>query len=188
MEINNQSKDVEIVFKTIEDKIGLSKFVQLGFTADSLKEAIKEGLDEIAKETDQEIRKTCSNGGSILVPELELSPQQMQLIENELNRKNSLLREGCDCGEWIVYLDGIGYFTLSCHCRKSTVCPVEMDWFIDNQAYIYSKSLYEIDYDFANVRLLYRVNIEQALLLKEIANKALCLEKGTSEFGKPLSK
>lgn len=85
-----------------------------------------------------------------------------------------------------MYLDKLGYFTLSNSCRKSNHCPNGMQWCIDDVAYIYDKSVYEEMYDWDNISLLYTINRNQVEALRAIANNTLRKEHGFDEYGEEI--
>ena len=98
---------------------------------------------------------------------------------------NKLIDEFFD--EFIVYLENLGYFTLSTYCRKGTF-DKDLLWSIDDYAYIYDKSVYHEMYDWDNIELKYKVDRKQVQILKDIANESIRKFKGMDEFGRELKK
>lgn len=123
---------------------------------------------------------------SLTVNEIELSKEQLSIIENELLDINSWYRNGCDCGEFIIFLEDLGFFTLSTFCRKSSACSNDTIWAFDDNAYIYDKSVYLEAYDWNNINLKYKINKKQVSKLITIANESIKEYYGYDEFGEEI--
>ena len=174
-------KKVEYIFESLNDSFNIDKMLLNSVEFDEFKQAIQKGLD---KYYDDQDKGTIED---IEMPiEISLSLEQFEQVESVLEKEYSLNTDTCDCGEWIVYLDGLGYFTLSNSCRKSNGCPSGMQWCVDDVAYIYDKSIYEEGYDWNNISLLYTINNNQVKRLREIANETLRRQKGYDEYGEEL--
>ena len=117
--------------------------------------------------------------------EITLTKDQFDIVKTSLSNVNSWFTEGCECGDFIVYLEGLGYFTLSTYCRKGTF-DKDLLWSIDDYAYIYDKSVYHEMYDWDNIELKYNVDRKQVQILKDIANESIRKFKGMDEFGREL--
>ena len=117
--------------------------------------------------------------------EITLTKDQFDIVKTSLSNVNSWFTEGCECGDFIVYLENLGYFTLSTYCRKGTF-DKDLLWSIDDYAYIYDKSVYHEMYDWDNIEMKYSVDRKQVQILKDVANESIRKFKGMDEYGEKL--
>lgn len=167
----------EYVFKSINNSFNIERMLLNDVEVNEFKQAIERGLDDYDRALKFEPIK-----------EITLTEEQFNIVKTSLSNTYLWFREGCDCGDFIIYLEGIGYFTLSTHCRKSSSCDDEMLWSIDDYACIYDKSVYNEMYDWENIELLYKVNGKQVQVLKDVANESIRQLKNMDEYGEELYK
>lgn len=172
---------VEYIYKSLNNSFNIDRLLLNSVESNEFKKAIQTGLDNYYNDQDKNTVEDIE-----MPSEISLSSEQIEKVESVLSEEYSLNADSCDCGDWIVFLDGLGYFTLSNSCRKSSGCPSGMQWCVGDVAYIYDKSVYEEDYDWDNISLLHTVNHNQVKYLREIANDTLRNQKGYDEYGEEL--
>lgn len=114
---------------------------------------------------------------------IKLNDEQLKKIKNELSNISNWYTDCCDCGDWIVYLEGLGYFTLSTYCRKSMSCPSGKLWEIDDIAYIYDKNVQLEEFDWDNIKIEHIIDEGQVGELREIANDTIREMREYDEYG-----
>lgn len=169
------NEETEYIFKSINDSFNLERLLLNHVEIDEFKQAIERGLYDYNKTLESEQTQ-----------DIILTEEQFNKIATELSNTQSWFREDCDCGDFIIYLDGLGYFTMSTYCSKSMFCYDGMLWDLDDCAYIYDKSVFKEEYDWDNIELKYNINRKQVLELREIANEAIRQLKNKDEYGEEL--
>lgn len=176
--------EVDYIFESINNAFNMEMLLG-GSKADELRIAIQNGLDDFKESS---IVKT----EVIIADEVTLTEKQFNEVKKELKISYSLYHshnhnnDDCNCGAWCVELEGLGYFTLINVCKESSDCPSGKLWHINNQAYIYDKSIISECFDWSDIDTLYKVNDKQVEILKDIANKTLAEGKAYNEYGKKL--
>lgn len=189
--------ETNFIYESINNSMNLEQILKTSIDVNNFKQAIENGINnyhnslkESTKDKDL-LNDDVTNNSNIenninITPEIYLSSKQLAKIEEGLSNIHSWKTEGCDCGDFIVFVEGLGYFTLSTMCRKSSGCPDGTLWNFYDEAYIYDKSVYDEVYDWDNIKTLYKVNTEQTYKLIEIANNTIMNEYGCNEYGEEL--
>lgn len=166
---------VDYIYNSINKSFNIERMLLNNVEVDEFKSAIQRGLDDYFDSQD-----------ILMTQEIVLTDEQFEKVKSVLETEYTLEADGCDCGDWIVHLEGLGYFTLSNSCRKSSCCPSGMQWFVHTEAYIYDKNVAEECYDWENIKSLYEVDKRQVAKLRDIANNTLINQKGYDEYGEDL--
>lgn len=189
--------ETNFIYESINNSMNLEQILKTSIDVNNFKQAIENGInnynDSLKESTKNKdlLNDDITNDSNIeddinITQEIYLNSKQLAKIEEGLSNIYSWKKEGCDCGDFIVFVDGLGYFTLSTMCRKSSGCSNGTLWCFDDNAYIYDKSVYDEVYDWDNIQVLYKVNTEQTYKLIEIANNTIIEEYGYNEYGEEL--
>lgn len=173
----NFKKETEYVFEAINDSFNIERLLLNKMEVNEFKQAIERGLDNYNK---------YLNENSDYINEIQLNDKQLAKVKVALSSIDSWYRHLCDCGDFIVYLEDLGYFTLTTYCKEDYYRSDEALWHFESNAYIYDKSVYNEDYDWDNIELKYKINEKQVSFLTEVANETIKKLRGYDEYGKEL--
>ena len=151
-----------------------------------------EDIEIIEDEDENELSKTL---GEILnkamdeVPArtfdiITLKDEVMEEVKEELKDITNADYDGCYCGNWSIYIDNLGYLTLTSSCRKSGECPDGKEYHIDEKVYILDKNVIMED----DAMILFEIEHDQALRIVNMAYSTLYKDCGMDEFGNYLKR
>ena len=146
-----------------------------------------EGVEIIEDEDENELAKTLGEVLSKAIDEvpartfdfIRLEDEVMEEVMEELKDISNADYDGCYCGSWSIYIDGLGYLTLDSSCRKSGNCPDGKEYHIDEEVYILDKNVH-IDDD---TEILFEIEPDQALRIVNLAYLTLYENCGIDEYG-----
>ena len=115
---------------------------------------------------------------------IRLEDEVMEEVAEELKDIRNADYDGCYCGSWSIYIDGLGYLTLDSSCRKSSNCPDGKEYHIDEEVYILDRNV-NIDDD---AEILFEIEPDQALKIVNMAYLTLYADCGMDEFGNYLKR
>ena len=162
-------------------------------TADcELKDEGVEVIDDEEDKDENELSKTLGEVLSKAMDELpartfdiiKLEDEVMEKVAEELKDIRNADYDGCYCGNWSIYIDDLGYLTLTSSCRKSGECPDGKEYHIDEKVYILDKNIIMED----DVVVLFEIEHDQALKIVNMAYSTLYKDCGMDEFGNYLKR
>ena len=163
-------KDKEEV-ETTEDKEDKNELSEV------LGEILDKAMDEDkVKDTDEVPARTFDI--------ITLKDEVMEEVKEELKDITNADYDGCYCGNWSIYIDNLGYLTLSSSCRKGDNCPDGKEYHIDEKVYILDKNIIMED----DVEILFEIEPDQALKIVNMAYLTLYADCGMDEFGNYLKR
>ena len=163
-------KDKEEV-ETTEDKEDKNELSEV------LGEILDKAMDEDkVKDTDEVPARTFDI--------ITLKDEVMEEVKEELKDITNADYDGCYCGNWSIYIDNLGYLTLSSSCRKGDNCPDGKEYHIDEKVYILDKNIIMED----DVEILFEIEPDQALKIVNMAYSTLYKDCGMDEFGNYLKR
>ena len=115
---------------------------------------------------------------------IRLEDEVMGEVMEELKDITNADYDGCYCGNWSIYIDNLGYLTLSSSCRKGDNCPDGKEYHIDEKVYILDKNIIMED----DVEILFEIEPDQALKIVNMAYSTLYKDCGMDEFGNYLKR
>ena len=115
---------------------------------------------------------------------IRLEDEVMERVTEELKDITNADYDGCYCGNWSIYIDDLGYLTLTSSCRKSGDCPDGKEYHIDEKVYILDKNIIMED----DVVVLFEIEHDQALKIVNMAYSTLYKDCGMDEFGNYLKR
>ena len=115
---------------------------------------------------------------------ITLKDEVMEEVKEELKDITNADYDGCYCGNWSIYIDNLGYLTLSSSCRKGDNCPDGKEYHIDEKVYILDKNIIMED----DVVVLFEIEHDQALKIVNMAYSTLYKDCGMDEFGNYLKR
>ena len=115
---------------------------------------------------------------------IRLEDEVMGEVMEELKDITNADYDGCYCGNWSIYIDNLGYLTLSSSCRKGDNCPDGKEYHIDEKVYILDKNIIMED----DVVVLFEIEHDQALKIVNMAYSTLYKDCGMDEFGNYLKR
>ena len=115
---------------------------------------------------------------------IRLEDEVMERVTEELKDITNADYDGCYCGNWSIYIDNLGYVTLSSSCRKGDNCPDGKEYHIDEKVYILDKNIIMED----DVEILFEIEHDQALKIVNLAYLTLYADCGMDEFGNYLKR
>ena len=115
---------------------------------------------------------------------IRLEDEVMERVTEELKDITNADYDGCYCGNWSIYIDNLGYLTLSSSCRKGDNCPDGKEYHIDEKVYILDKNIIMED----DVVVLFEIEHDQALKIVNMAYSTLYKDCGMDEFGNYLKR
>lgn len=146
-----------------------------------------EGVEVIEDEDENELAKTLGEVLSKAIDEvpartfnfIRLEDEVMEEVMEELKDISNADYDGCYCGNWSIYIDDLGYLTLTSLCRKSGECPDGKEYHIDEKVYILDKNVIMED----DAIILFEIEHDQALRIVNMAYSTLYEDCGMDEFG-----
>ena len=163
-------KDKEEV-ETAEDKEDKNELSEV------LGEILDKAMDEDkVKDTDEVPARTFDI--------ITLKDEVMEEVKEELKDITNADYDGCYCGNWSIYIDNLGYLTLSSSCRKGDNCPDGKEYHIDEKVYILDKNIIMED----DAVVLFEIEPDQALKIVNMAYSTLYKDCGMDEFGNYLKR
>ena len=163
-------KDKEEV-ETTEDKEDKNELSEV------LGEILDKAMDEDkVKDTDEVPARTFDI--------ITLKDEVMEEVKEELKDITNADYDGCYCGNWSIYIDNLGYLTLSSSCRKGDNCPDGKEYHIDEKVYILDKNIIMED----DAVVLFEIEHDQALKIVNMAYSTLYKDCGMDEFGNYLKR
>ena len=163
-------KDKEEV-ETTEDKEDKNELSEV------LGEILDKAMDEDkVKDTDEVPARTFDI--------ITLKDEVMEEVKEELKDITNADYDGCYCGNWSIYIDNLGYLTLSSSCRRGDNCPDGKEYHIDEKVYILDKNIIMED----DVEILFEIEPDQALKIVNMAYSTLYKDCGMDEFGNYLKR
>ena len=162
-------------------------------TADcELKDEGVEVIDDEEDKDENELSKTLGEVLSKAMDELpartfdiiKLEDEVMEEVMEELKDIRNADYDGCYCGNWSIYIDDLGYLTLTSSCRKSGECPDGKEYHIDEKVYILDKNIIMED----DAIVLFEIEPDQALRIVNMAYLTLYADCGMDEFGNYLKR
>ena len=115
---------------------------------------------------------------------IRLEDEVMGEVMKELKDITNADYDGCYCGNWSIYIDNLGYLTLSSSCRKGDNCPDGKEYHIDEKVYILDKNIIMED----DAVVLFEIEHDQALKIVNMAYLTLYADCGMDEFGNYLKR
>lgn len=151
-----------------------------------------EGVEVIEDEDENELSKTLGEVLSKAIDEvpartfdiITLKDEVMEEVKEELKDISNADYVGCYCGNWSIYIDNLGYLTLTSSCRKSGNCPDGKEYHIDEEVYILDKDVRMED----DAEILFEIEPDQALRIVNMAYLTLYKDCGMDEFGNYLKR
>lgn len=169
-------KDKEEV-ETTEDKEDKNELSEtLGEILDKAMDEDEVKINDSKKDTDEVSARTFDI--------IRLEDEVMGEVMKELKDITNADYDGCYCGNWSIYIDNLGYLTLSSSCRKSGNCPDDKEYHIDEEVYILDRDV-RIDDD---AEILFEIEPDQALKIVNMAYSTLYADCGMDEFGNYLKR
>ena len=169
-------KDKEEV-ETTEDKEDKNELSEvLGEILDKAMDEDKVKINDSKKDTDEVPTHTFDI--------IRLEDEVMEKVAEELKDITNADYDGCYCGNWSIYIDDLGYLTLTSSCRKSGECPDGKEYHIDEKVYILDKNIIMED----DVEILFEIEPDQALKIVNMAYSTLYKDCGMDEFGNYLKR
>ena len=169
-------KDKEEV-ETTEDKEDKNELSEvLGEILDKAMDEDKVKINDSKKDTDEVPTHTFDI--------IRLEDEVMEKVAEELKDIRNADYDGCYCGNWSIYIDDLGYLTLTSSCRKSGECPDGKEYHIDEKVYILDRDVH-IDDD---AEILFEIEPDQALKIVNMAYSTLYKDCGMDEFGNYLKR
>ena len=157
-----------------EDKNELSEV--LGEILDKAMDEDKVKINDSKKDTDEVSARTFDI--------ITLKDEVMEEVKEELKDITNADYDGCYCGNWSIYIDNLGYLTLSSSCRKGDNCPDGKEYHIDEKVYILDKNITMED----DAEILFEIEPDQALKIVNMAYSTLYKDCGMDEFGNYLKR
>ena len=157
-----------------EDKNELSE--ALGEILNKAMDEDKVKVNDSKKDTDEVSARTFDI--------IRLEDEVMGEVMKELKDITNADYDGCYCGNWSIYIDNLGYLTLSSSCRKGDNCPDGKEYHIDEKVYILDKNIIMED----DVVVLFEIEHDQALKIVNLAYLTLYADCGMDEFGNYLKR
>ena len=115
---------------------------------------------------------------------ITLKDEAMEEVKEGLKDIRNADYDGCYCGNWSIYIDNLGYLTLTSSCRKSGECPDGKEYHIDEKVYILDKNVIMED----DAMILFEIEHDQALRIVNMAYSTLYKDCGMDEFGNYLKR
>ena len=154
-----------------------------------------EGVEVIDNEEDEDENELAKTLGEVLSKAIDevpartfdiitLKDEVMEKVKEELKDITNADYDGCYCGNWSIYIDGLGYLTLTSSCRKSSNCPDGKEYHIDEKVYILDKNIIMED----DAVVLFEIEHDQALRIVNMAYSTLYEDCGMDEFGNYLKR
>ena len=169
-------KDKEEV-ETTEDKEDKNELSEvLGEILDKAMDEDKVKINDSKKDTDEVPTHTFDI--------IRLEDEVMEEVTKELKDITNADYDGCYCGNWSIYIDNLGYLTLSSSCRKGDNCPDGKEYHIDEKVYILDKNIIMED----DAVVLFEIEPDQALRIVNMAYLTLYADCGMDEFGNYLKR
>ena len=169
-------KDKEEV-ETTEDKEDKNELSEvLGEILDKAMDEDKVKINDSKKDTDEVPAHTFDI--------IRLEDEVMEKVAEELKDIRNADYDGCYCGNWSIYIDDLGYLTLTSSCRKSGKCPDGKEYHIDEKVYILDKNIIMED----DAEVLFEIEHDQALKIVNLAYLTLYADCGMDEFGNYLKR
>ena len=169
-------KDKEEV-ETTEDKEDKNELSEvLGEILDKAMDEDKVKINDSKKDTDEVPARTFDI--------ITLKDEVMEEVKEELKDITNADYDGCYCGNWSIYIDNLGYLTLSSSCRKGDDCPDGKEYHIDEKVYILDKNIIMED----DAVVLFEIEHDQALKIVNMAYSTLYKDCGMDEFGNYLKR
>ena len=157
-----------------EDKNELSE--ALGEILNKAMDEDKVKVNDSKKDTDEVPARTFDI--------ITLKDEVMEEVKEELKDITNADYDGCYCGNWSIYIDNLGYLTLSSSCRKGDNCPDGKEYHIDEKVYILDKNIIMED----DAVVLFEIEHDQALKIVNLAYLTLYADCGMDEFGNYLKR
>ena len=157
-----------------EDKNELSE--TLGEILNKAMDEDKVKINDSKKDTDEVPARTFDI--------ITLKDEVMEEVKEELKDITNADYDGCYCGNWSIYIDNLGYLTLSSSCRKGDNCPDGKEYHIDEKVYILDKNIIMED----DAVVLFEIEHDQALKIVNLAYSTLYADCGMDEFGNYLKR
>ena len=169
-------KDEEEV-ETTEDKEDKNELSEvLGEILDKAMDEDKVKINDSKKDTDEVPARTFDI--------ITLKDEVMEEVKEELKDITNADYDGCYCGNWSIYIDNLGYLTLSSSCRKGDNCPDGKEYHIDEKVYILDKNIIMED----DAIVLFEIEPNQASKIVNLAYLTLYADCGMDEFGNYLKR
>ena len=169
-------KDKEEV-ETTEDKEDKNELSEvLGEILDKAMDEDEVKINDSKKDTDEVPAHTFDI--------IRLEDEVMEKVAEELKDIRNADYDGCYCGNWSIYIDDLGYLTLTSSCRKSGECPDGKEYHIDEKVYILDKNIIMED----DAVVLFEIEHDQALKIVNLAYLTLYADCGMDEFGNYLKR
>ena len=169
-------KDKEEV-ETTEDKEDKNELSEvLGEILDKAMDEDEVKINDSKKDTDEVPAHTFDI--------IRLEDEVMEEVTEELKDITNADYDGCYCGNWSIYIDNLGYLTLSSSCRKGDNCPDGKEYHIDEKVYILDKNIIMED----DTIVLFEIEPNQASKIVNMAYLTLYADCGMDEFGNYLKR
>ena len=147
-----------------------------------LSEVLGEILDKAMDEDEENDGKEDDEVPTHVV--ITLKDEAMEEVKEGLKDIRNADYDGCYCGNWSIYIDNLGYLTLTSSCRKSGECPDGKEYHIDEKVYILDKNIIMED----DAMILFEIEPDQALKIVNMAYSTLYKDCGMDEFGNYLKR
>lgn len=152
-----------------------------------LSETLGEILDKAMDEDEVKINDSKKDTDEVPAHTFDiitLKDEVMEEVKEELKDITNADYDGCYCGNWSIYIDNLGYLTLSSSCRKGDNCPDGKEYHIDEKVYILDKNIIMED----DAEILFEIEHDQALEIVNLAYLTLYKDCGMDEFGNYLKR
>lgn len=87
-------------------------------------------------------------GGNMMKKNIiKLTEEQISAVIKEWSEECAgKYEDGCLCGYYECYVEGVGYLTIQTHCRRSNGCPDGMSWIVNDEINVWNSSFASYGY------------------------------------------
>ena len=126
------------------------------------------------------------------IEDIRLTKNQMNIIANKFETTEwGWHGDGCNCGDFQIEIDGIGFLVVDRSCRKSSCTPDGMQYSFGNIIPVYNKSIVDGDNDVfthddfeeQGIVCIGDINREQTQIILEYARENTIRDLGYDEYG-----
>lgn len=125
---------------------------------------------------------------------ITLTKEQLNEVKSQWSKEYAgQYEDGCLCGYYECHIDNVGYLVVSTYCRKSSGCPVGMNWFVEEDIQVWNEGLDmwryapesdELEDD--SLQLLGYIDEIGAKEIRDVVRKSIIRDysyRGTDEYG-----
>jgi hypothetical protein len=196
--MTNELKEIESKFKNTKDNdLSYIEYLKLRDRQDYLNKRLPIENDELRgmyivikllkeEENNKEDLDTFRN-------EITLTDEQMNIIADKFeNTTWGWHCDGCDCGEFQIEVENVGFVVVNRNCRKSNSTPQGMQYTFDRLVQVYNKSIIDKednytydseDFEKHGIKFLGYIEERQALEIIDCARQNTIRDLGYDEYG-----